>query len=82
MEQAAQAPGGEEVFVIGGAKLYASTLPLADRLALTLIHHPFEGDAHFPELDLEAWTQTFRKSQFSETQPAFEYEFLDLQRPL
>ena len=39
----------DEVFVIGGAQIYAAALPLADRLYLTLIDHPVEGDTYFPE---------------------------------
>lgn len=38
-----------EIFVIGGAQIYAAALPLAQRLYLTLIEHPVEGDAFFPE---------------------------------
>lgn len=45
----------EELFVIGGAQLYALALPLADRLYLTHIGHPFEGDAYFPPWDREAF---------------------------
>ena len=34
----------EEVFVIGGAQIYAEALPLADRFYLTRVHHAYEGD--------------------------------------
>ncbi|HTA17417.1 MAG TPA: dihydrofolate reductase, partial [bacterium] len=77
---AAQAPGGETVFVIGGASLYAEALPKADRLALTLVHHPFDGDVRFPAFDLKDWTETFRQTHRSEGRPTYGYEFLDLER--
>lgn len=77
---AAQAPGGETVFVIGGASLYAEALPKADRLVLTLIHHPFDGDVWFPPFELRDWTETSRQPQRSEGAPSFAYEFLDLER--
>lgn len=38
----------EEVFVIGGAQIYEQSLPLLDRLYLTLIDANEEGDAYFP----------------------------------
>lgn len=38
----------EEIFIIGGAEIYAQTLPLADRLYLTLIEDQKEADAFFP----------------------------------
>jgi dihydrofolate reductase len=77
---AAQAPGGETVFVIGGAAVYAEALPKADRLALTLVQHPFDGDVWFPSFDPKDWTETFREGHRSEGRPSFAYEFLDLER--
>ena len=42
----------EEVFVIGGAQIYAEALPLARRFYLTRVFHAYEGDTRFP-----AWTR-------------------------
>ena len=53
--------GGEEVFVIGGAEIYAQALPLADRLYLTRVHHPYEGDTRFPQWDERQWRLTERE---------------------
>jgi dihydrofolate reductase len=39
-----------EVFIAGGGDLYAQTLARADRLYLTQLDQPFDGDAHFPEI--------------------------------
>lgn len=44
---------GEQVFVIGGASLFAEALPRADRLELTWIHAEVEGDVRCPPLALE-----------------------------
>jgi dihydrofolate reductase len=38
----------ERVFIGGGASVYAATLPMADRLELTLVEGDFEGDTFFP----------------------------------
>lgn len=48
-------PSEEEVFIIGGAQIYAQALPLADRLYLTRVFHPYEGDARFPAWDEAEW---------------------------
>lgn len=48
-------PSDEEVFVIGGAQIYAQTLPLADRFYLTRVEHVYEGDTRFPEWDPGQW---------------------------
>ena len=45
----------EVVFVIGGAALFAETLPMADRIYLTRVHAAIEGDVWFPELDPQRW---------------------------
>ena len=48
-------PGDEEVFIIGGAQIYAEALPRADRFYLTRVFHDYEGDTHFPEWNEELW---------------------------
>ncbi len=48
-EAVALFPGDDEVFVIGGAQIYAQALPLADRFYLTRVFRAYEGDTHFPE---------------------------------
>lgn len=43
---------GNEIFICGGGEIYAQTLPLADRVYLTVIDKEYEGDAFFPELKI------------------------------
>ncbi len=52
--------GQDEVFVMGGAELYAAALPLADRLYLTLVHAEPEGDTFFPDFDAARWQEKRR----------------------
>ncbi|TIO09252.1 dihydrofolate reductase [Mesorhizobium sp.] len=47
--------GADEVCVIGGGEIYTQALPLADRLHVTHILAPVDGDAHFPPIDPELW---------------------------
>lgn len=44
----------EEIMVIGGEQIFRSILPKADRLYITLIQKPFDGDTFFPEYG-EEW---------------------------
>ncbi|HVG13919.1 MAG TPA: dihydrofolate reductase [Chitinophagaceae bacterium] len=46
----------KEIFIIGGAEIYNSVLPDADRVYLTRIHHRFEGDVFFKGIDPLLWT--------------------------
>ena len=54
-------PAGEEIFIIGGAQIYAQALPIADRFYLTRVHRAYEGDTHFPEWDESQWRQVSRE---------------------
>jgi len=49
---------GQEVFIIGGAEIYRQTLGVCHKIYLTRIHHSFEGDAFFPELNKQDWNLT------------------------
>jgi dihydrofolate reductase len=40
----------EEVFIIGGAKIFKASLAYTDRIYLTLIHREFDGDTFFPTI--------------------------------
>lgn len=45
-----------DVFILGGANVYAQFLDVADRLYITKIDLDTEGDTFFPEWDREAFT--------------------------
>lgn len=48
-----------EIFIIGGAKIYQQTLPLAQKVLLTRVHSSFKrADAFFPELPANEWKKT------------------------
>lgn len=45
----------EELFIIGGGEIYKQTLPITQRLYLTVIDKDYEGDTVFPEFDWNEW---------------------------
>ena len=47
-----------EVYILGGQRVYEQFMPLADKIELTKIHKPYEGDAFFPEIKAEEWKET------------------------
>lgn len=53
----------DEVFLIGGAQVYAEALAsgLVDQMVVTHVHLAPEGDAWFPDLDWSTWTETARE---------------------
>jgi dihydrofolate reductase len=51
----ARTDGAKEVMIIGGGKIYALGMPVADRLYLTEVDAAPEGDTFFPQVDSERW---------------------------
>ena len=69
-----------EVMVIGGASFYQQTLPIAQRIYLTVIHHDFEGDAHFVEYDESIWREVERVDYQPDEKNCYPYSFLILEK--
>jgi len=57
--------GAAEVFVIGGAEIFAAALPVADRLVLTEIELAVSGDVLFPRWDRETFREVSRVRRVS-----------------
>ncbi len=55
-EAIAMAAGDEEIFIIGGAQIYAEALSVADRMYITHVERDYEGDTSFPTIDFDKWT--------------------------
>ena len=58
-------PQEEEVFIIGGAQIYALALDIADKFYLTRVGHSYEGDTSFSEWDASQW-QLLNKESFEQ----------------
>ena len=55
-----QCENSNQVWVIGGAQIYAQALPLADELVVTEIDADFDGDAHAPAIGPD-WREVARE---------------------
>lgn len=69
-----------EVFVIGGAEIFKDAIPIADKIYLTRIHHLFEGDTFFPELDENVWEEKERTDFQADEKNLYAYSFCVLER--
>ncbi len=76
----ARAVEQEEIFVIGGAEIYALALPAATTLYLTEIHKAYEGDAHFPEFDKADWQEVSRRPHPADERHEVAFDFVDYER--
>lgn len=71
----AEAFGAKEIFVIGGAEIFTSALPLAARIYLTRIHADFQGDVFFPEISHQEWQLTSSRFVEADEKNAYDHTF-------
>ncbi len=71
----------EEIFIIGGASVYAEALPLADNLFLTEVKDTAsQADAYFPDFSDKEWRVTNVETMPVDEKHAYEYSFVDYER--
>ena len=70
----------EEAFIIGGGMIYRQFLPLADRLYLTKVHHSFDADVYFPEIDYSKWDEISCEHYQGNENNVYDYSYLILDR--
>lgn len=67
----------EDVFIIGGATLYAETLPQAHRLYITQIDDmPAQADAFFPLIPADVWKKV-HEERYAPSEDIPGYAFID-----
>ncbi len=66
----------EKVYVIGGAQVFETLMPLADVLELTRIDQSFEGDVYFPKIDADIWELTSEEFHAKDEQNPYDFAFL------
>ncbi len=79
--QAARREAGEggEVMVAGGASIYESLLPAADRMYLSRVEAEVEGDTRFPDVDWGEW-EAIHQVRVDEEDDEHPYTFSVLRR--
>jgi dihydrofolate reductase len=71
----AEGYGVKEIFIIGGAEIFQSVFPTANRIYLTRIHHRFEGDVFFPEVKKEEWDLLRERFCAADQKNAYDHSF-------
>jgi len=73
--------GAQELCVIGGAQIYALTLPYAQQLYLTHVDTRVESaDTWFPQWDSSVWNITAKIDHLIDERHCFSFSFVDYQR--
>ena len=71
-EAASLCPSHADVWVLGGAEIYAQALPMARTAVVTEVDADFVGDTYAPQCGA-AWTKTEGASQVSSTGTRFSF---------
>jgi len=73
--------GDNEPFFIGGGQIYTLALEanLVDKIYLTKVHHSFDGDTFFHDLNIE-WKEIERIDHKTDEKHAHDYSFLTFEK--
>ena len=70
----------QEVMVCGGGIVYRQFLPMAEKMYITRIRHPFKGDVFFPEVSMIEWKEIERKDFPLNSTNAYAFSIITLVR--
>jgi len=73
-------PKNQEIFIIGGGEIYNQSIIIADKLDITKVHHSFDGDVFFPEIDLKIWKLTASIFNNRDEKHQYDYSFQVFER--
>ncbi|TBX70579.1 dihydrofolate reductase [Flavobacterium silvisoli] len=73
-------PKDEEVFVIGGGEIYHQAIGLADKIDVTKVHHHFDADTYFPEIDPKLWKVVSEEFHPKDEKHDFDFTFTTYER--
>ena len=66
----------EENFVIGGAMMYKTLMPYANKMYITEIDEEFEGDAFFPEIEKDKWEIIQKTKGLKDDKNPYDYSYV------
>ena len=72
----AKSAGEKELFIIGGAEIYALGLKYATRLYLTEIDATIDGDTYFPTVNPAEWKEISRVPHIKDERHAHSFDFV------
>jgi len=66
----------ENPYILGGAEIYKQAIEVADILDLTFVHHKFDADAFFPEINFNNWEEIERQDCKSDEKNKYDFSFV------
>ena len=71
----------EECFIIGGGKVFETTMPYIDRMYITRVHTNVpDADAFFPNIDHTHWKLVWEEDHKADAQHKYDFTFRQYER--
>jgi dihydrofolate reductase len=67
-------------YILGGGSIYKEAVKIADRLDITLVHHEFEADTFFPEINPKIWREVSREFHAKDEKHKYDFSFVMYER--
>jgi len=67
-------------YILGGAEIYKQAIEFVDKLDLTFVHHTFDADAFFPNIDTAIWKETSREDFKADEKNKYDFSFVTFER--
>lgn len=82
LNDTAQLDGIEgDLYICGGAQIYAATIASCDNLFVTEVHTVIEdADAFFPVIDQQIWQETSRETHTADQFNDYDFDFVTYER--
>ncbi len=71
-----KAKNDSQPYIIGGGEIYKQSLKYASKIELTRVHHTFDADTFFPEIDLSIWKETHNEFHKKDKNHNYEFSFI------
>ncbi len=73
----------DEVFIIGGGRIYNMLMPWTNRLYITWVHKEFpEADTFFPTIDLSEFTKVNETERMTDEKNGLEFSYAEYDRKI
>ena len=71
----------DEVFVIGGGRIYQMLMPFAEKIYVTWVYRSFpEADTHFPTIDMSEFALVHQDERAMDEPSGLEYAYAEYVR--
>ena len=79
--QLASEEPNQDIFVIGGERVFAEALPEVDTIYATEVDYLFSNaDVFFPQINVNQWEEISRTSQKANEQNKYSFDFVEYRR--